>query len=72
MKFNTYEYDELVRIKSIKEERNEQAYREVTYSFDDSGNRIQEITTLQGVKTIKDYTYGAGNLLFADCQGICQ
>jgi hypothetical protein len=44
VKFNTYEYDELVRLKSIKEERNEQAYREVKYSFDDSGNRIQEIT----------------------------
>gem|GEM_PF-4582401 len=59
----TYEYDELVRLKSIKEERNELPYREVTYSFDDSGNRSKEITTLNGVKTTKDYTYGAGNLL---------
>ncbi len=35
----------------------------ISYSFDDSGNRSQEVTTLQGVESTKNYTYGAGNLL---------
>ena len=59
----TYEYDELLRLKATKEERNGQVYREITYSYDDSGNRSQEITTLNGIETVKDYTYGTGNLL---------
>ena len=58
-----YEYDDLLRLVSTKETRNEESYRDITYSYDDSGNRIKEESVEKGVKTTKDYTYEAGNIL---------
>ena len=37
-----YKYDNLLRLVSTKETRNEENYRDITYSYDDSGNRIKE------------------------------
>ena len=59
----SYEYDELLRLISTKENRNGAEYRNITYCYDDSGNRIKEESTENGVKTTKNYTYGEGNLL---------
>ncbi len=58
----SYKYDELERLISTDEQRNEENYRNISYSYDDSGNRIKETTDLQGVKTVKEYSYDNNNI----------
>ncbi|MBQ5989431.1 MAG: hypothetical protein IJL67_08055 [Oscillospiraceae bacterium] len=57
----SYGYDELGRLVTITETGKEN--RNITYSYDDSGNRIKEESLENNIKETTNYSYGEGDLL---------